>query len=218
MKTMFVRTYGCDYRCNWCDSAFTWDGSAKDKVRMLEPEEILAELLELAGDNFNCVTISGGNPALIGEGMGTFITALHERGITAAIETQGSRWQEWFYSVDVLTISPKPPSSGMTTDMDVLDSILQKLNDKGSSSHSLKVVVFDDKDYEYAKSIHQRYPNVPCYLQPGNDDVLEQGDISARLLERLEWLFNKAIADKEMNQVRVLPQLHALIWHNKRGK
>ena len=28
-KTMFVRTGGCDYRCSWCDSAFTWDGSQK---------------------------------------------------------------------------------------------------------------------------------------------------------------------------------------------
>lgn len=60
VKTMFVRTYGCDYRCRWCDSAFTWDGSAKDKVTMMEPQEILDGLLELAGENFNCVTISGG--------------------------------------------------------------------------------------------------------------------------------------------------------------
>lgn len=89
VKTMFVRTYGCDYRCGWCDSAFTWDGTAKNKVRMMEAEEIINELLALAGDNFDCVTISGGNPALIGEGMGTFISLLHERGIKAAIETQG---------------------------------------------------------------------------------------------------------------------------------
>ena len=24
-KTMFVRTAGCDYHCDWCDSAFTWE-------------------------------------------------------------------------------------------------------------------------------------------------------------------------------------------------
>lgn len=60
VKTMFVRTYGCDYRCGWCDSAFTWDGSAKDRVTMHTPQEILSGLLELAGENFNCVTISGG--------------------------------------------------------------------------------------------------------------------------------------------------------------
>ncbi|MEK3671145.1 7-carboxy-7-deazaguanine synthase QueE [Paenibacillus sp. FSL R10-2771] len=218
VKTMFVRTYGCDYRCGWCDSAFTWDGSAKDKVTLMEPQEILAGLLELAGDNFNCVTISGGNPALIGEAMGEFITLLHERGIQAAIETQGSRWQDWFSDVDVLTISPKPPSSGMKTDWDKLDEIMLRVDSSGKAAHSLKVVVFSQEDYEYARKVHFRYPEVPLFLQPGNENVTEEGDISGRLLGRLEWLFNLVIADLQMNKARVLPQLHALIWHNKRGK
>ncbi|MEK3715428.1 7-carboxy-7-deazaguanine synthase QueE [Paenibacillus sp. FSL R7-0333] len=218
VKTMFVRTYGCDYRCGWCDSAFTWDGSAKDKVTMLTPQEILAGLLELAGENFNCVTISGGNPALIGEAMGEFISLLHERGIQAAIETQGSRWQDWFHEVDVLTISPKPPSSGMQTDWDKLDEIMHRVADNGKAAHSLKVVVFNQEDYEYARKVRFRYPEVPLFLQPGNDNVTEEGDISGRLLGRLEWLFGQVIADPQMNRARVLPQLHALIWHNKRGK
>ncbi|MEK3877951.1 7-carboxy-7-deazaguanine synthase QueE [Paenibacillus sp. FSL M7-0420] len=218
VKTMFVRTYGCDYRCGWCDSAFTWDGSAKDKVTMLTPQEILSGLLELAGENFNCVTISGGNPALIGEAMGEFISLLHERGIQAAIETQGSRWQDWFHEVDVLTISPKPPSSGMQTDWDKLDEIMNRVADNGKAAHSLKVVVFNQEDYEYARKVHFRHPEVPLFLQPGNDNVTEEGDISGRLLGRLEWLFGLVIADPQMNRARVLPQLHALIWHNKRGK
>lgn len=218
VKTMFVRTYGCDYRCGWCDSAFTWDGSAKDKVTMLAPQEILDGLLELAGDNFNCVTISGGNPALIGEAMGELISLLHERGIQAAIETQGSRWQDWFYVVDVLTISPKPPSSGMQTNWDKLDEIMHRVADNGKAAHSLKVVIFNQEDYEYARKVHFRYPEVPLFLQPGNDNVTEEGDISGRLLGRLEWLFGQVIADPQMNRARVLPQLHALIWHNKRGK
>ncbi|AIQ47506.1 7-carboxy-7-deazaguanine synthase [Paenibacillus sp. FSL R7-0273] len=218
VKTMFVRTYGCDYRCGWCDSAFTWDGSAKDKVQLMEPEAILAELLALAGDNFDCVTISGGNPALIGEGMAAFVKLLHERGIQAAIETQGSRWQDWFYDIDVLTISPKPPSSGMPTDWGKLDDIIDKLQQAGKAAHSLKVVVFNEEDFAYAREVHRRYPEIPMFLQPGNEDVTEPGDISARLLGRLEWLFNLVIGDPAMNRVRVLPQLHALIWHNKRGK
>ncbi|MFC3749686.1 7-carboxy-7-deazaguanine synthase QueE [Paenibacillus sp. GCM10012306] len=218
VKTMFVRTYGCDYRCSWCDSAFTWDGSAKDKLRMLEPETIVEELMVLADGNFDSVTISGGNPALIGEGMKHFIDLLHRKGIQVAIETQGSRWQDWFYDVDVLTISPKPPSSGMKTDWDVLDRILGNMRNHERATHNLKVVVFGEEDLEYAKSVHRRYEDVQLFLQPGNEDVTEAGDISGRLLKRLEWLFNKVIADPALNRVRVLPQLHALIWHNKQGK
>ena len=40
-KTMFVRTAGCDYHCEWCDSAFTWDGSEKP-TRMTADEVIEA--------------------------------------------------------------------------------------------------------------------------------------------------------------------------------
>lgn len=64
-KTMFIRTAGCDYSCSWCDSSFTWDGSAKDSIRQMETDEIWKELKELGGDGFSFVTISGGNPALL---------------------------------------------------------------------------------------------------------------------------------------------------------
>jgi len=37
------------------------------------------------------------------------------------------------------------------------------------------------------------------------------------LLDSLEWLFDKIIGDPEMNNVRPLPQLHTLVWGNKRG-
>jgi 7-carboxy-7-deazaguanine synthase len=214
-KTMFVRTAGCDYRCVWCDSAFTWDGSAKSEMRLMEPAEIVDELLRMAEGNFSYVTISGGNPALIGSPMKTLIELLHEKGIKVGMETQGSVYQEWFSLLDQITVSPKPPSSHMTPDLDKLDRILQTLQpDKAS----LKVVVFDEDDFRFAKSIHRRYPRFAFYVQPGNDDVNEPGDISKRLLTRLEWLFEKVMGDPDMNEVKVLPQLHALVWHNKRGK
>jgi 7-carboxy-7-deazaguanine synthase len=215
VKTMFVRTYGCDYRCAWCDSAFTWDGSAKDQVRMLEASEIVSELAALAAGNFEWVTISGGNPALIGQPIQELADQLHQLGIKVAVETQGSKWQDWFRSVDVLTLSPKPPSSRMHTDWSVLDRIIEQMP---SGTSNLKVVVFDDEDYRYAKTVHRRYPDIPFFLQAGNSDVQEEGNISDRLLKKLNWLMDKVIADPDMNDARTLPQLHALVWHNKRGK
>ncbi|KQL54144.1 7-carboxy-7-deazaguanine synthase [Heyndrickxia shackletonii] len=213
-KTMFVRTAGCDFRCVWCDSAFTWDGSEKDNIRLLTPSEIFHELKQLGNQNFNHVTISGGNPALIGKPMMEFIELLHEHDIKVGLETQGSRWQDWFRSVDDLTISPKPPSSGMNTDFDVLDSIIENLAGKRIS---LKVVVFNDEDFDYARMVHKRYDAIDFYLSVGNKDPYESGDISSRLLMSLDWLWSKVMEDPEMNGVRALPQLHALVWANKRG-
>ncbi len=67
--------------------------------------------------------------------------------------------------IDDLTISPKPPSSTMTPDLKKLDEVITQCV---PSSLNLKVVVFDDKDYDFAKMIHHRYPDIPFYLQVGN--------------------------------------------------
>jgi len=217
-KTMFVRTAGCDYSCSWCDSAFTWDGSAKNNIVMLTANEIFAQLIDIGGENFNHVTISGGNPALIAA-IDDLIYLLHDHNIRVALETQGSKWQDWFLHIDDLTLSPKPPSSGMTTDFKILDDILTRLKDAVRNDYSIKIVIFDEIDFEYATTVYKRYPNVPLYLQVGNEDIHSTDDqqLAQDLLRKYEWLIDKTIQSKEMNSVRVLPQLHTLVWGNKRG-
>lgn len=218
-KTMFIRTAGCDYACSWCDSAFTWDGSAKDDIRQMAPEQILAALVEAGGARFSHVTVSGGNPALYPQ-IGELVRLLHENRIDVALETQGSRWQDWFIEIDDLTLSPKPPSSNMQVDMGKLDAIVARLIDAGRNAHvSQKVVIFDEADYAFAKELAKRYPEIRMYLQVGNPDVETSDDEKLRndLLSRYETLIDRVMADDEMNAVRVLPQLHTLLWGNMRG-
>lgn len=218
-KTMFVRTAGCDYSCSWCDSAFTWDGTGKEFVKQMEPEEIWEELTTLGGDGFSLVTISGGNPALL-KHLGALIDFLKQKEIDVCLETQGSKWQDWFCDIDQLTLSPKPPSSGMVTDFLVLDRIVEQLMCSDRLAHtSLKIVVFDDCDYDYAKVVHARYPELPFYLQVGNDDNQTTDDhkLLEQLIAKYEWLVEKAMADHDLKNVRVLPQLHTYLWGNKRG-
>jgi len=217
-KTMFVRTAGCDYRCRWCDSAFTWDGSARDEIRQMTAEEIWQELYSLGQNRFSHVTLSGGNPALLAS-LGSLVRLLREKGIRTAVETQGSRWQDWLAEIDDVTLSPKPPSSGMQTDWQVLDEIVRRLSERKHTGTSLKVVVFDEADFAYARQVHLRYPALPFFLQPGNSD-LDLADTEAlrsKLLQSLAWLIEKAVDDPVMNDARILPQLHALVWGNKRG-
>jgi 7-carboxy-7-deazaguanine synthase len=218
-KTMFVRTAGCDYSCSWCDSAFTWDGSAKEDIRLLTAEEIWKELRTLGSDNFSFITISGGNPALL-KNLDTLIDLLKEKQIKIGIETQGSKWQDWFLNVDELTISPKPPSSNMKTNFEILDMIFSNLKENQFENNvSLKVVIFDQIDLEYAKMVHKKYDDIPFYLQVGNDDItnFNNNELIKKLLLKYEWLVNCVVSDHQLNKVKVLPQLHALLWGNKRG-
>ena len=214
-KTMFVRTSGCDYSCSWCDSAFTWDGSGKKDIRMMEASEVWKELVRVGGDHFSFVTISGGNPALLKD-LDALIAILKKNHIKVALETQGSRWQDWFLDIDELTISPKPPSSGMVTDFAVLDLIIDKVREQ---KVSLKVVVFDDLDFVYAKKVHARYPEIPFFMQVGNDDTGTTDDqaLVQHLLDKYTLLIDKVMIDSTLNDVRVLPQLHTFLWGNKRG-
>jgi 7-carboxy-7-deazaguanine synthase len=218
-KTMFVRTAGCDYSCSWCDSSFTWDGTGKKDIRMMDAIEIWEELKRLGGNSFSYVTLSGGNPALL-KNLNAFIQVLKENQIKICLETQGSIWQDWFGEIDELTISPKPPSSNMITDFSILDSIIARLRENDSKQHiSLKVVVFNDLDYEYAKNVYLRYPNISFFLQVGNDRTTEINDFELfkHLIQKYQWLIDKTMLDEDFTNVKVLPQLHTFVWGNKRG-
>lgn len=214
-KTMFVRTAGCDYRCDWCDSSFTWDGSAKDEIRMMTADEVYEELKKVGGDYFNHVTISGGNPALI-KAIQDLVDLFQEKGIYTALETQGSKYQPWMRQIDDLTISPKPPSSMMKPNLPLLDEVIEQCV---HDTLNLKVVIFEEADFDFAKMIHHRYPSIPFYLQVGNP-YLEGEHVdnhTEKLLSLYEDLVDHVMKSSEMNDVYVLPQLHTLLWSNTKG-
>ena len=207
LKTMFLRLAGCDYSCSWCDSKYTWQKGAMAPITWLEPEAIRSQVEELGG-NCRQLSISGGNPAL--HDLNDLITTMQRApGYWINVETQGSLAPDWFGRVDSVTVSPKGPSSGMATDWEALAASIDR-----SRAPTLKVVVFDAADYEYAATVHGRFPEVPLYLQVGNN---VGSDDSTGLLQRLHWLAERVIGDERLSDVRVLPQMHVLLWGNKRG-
>lgn len=211
--TVFVRTGGCDYRCHWCDSKFAVLPKYRDDWRRMPHEEVFAEVKGLSPEPI-LVTLSGGNPAL--QPLGALIRLGNAEGYRFAIETQGTVARDWFRDLEHLTLSPKPPSSGMQTDWEKLARCAAA---GGSTTQTiLKVVIFDDLDYAYAREAAGCLPELPIYLQVGNDRLPEDGtelDLR-RLLGRYEWLVSKVVADS-WNDATVLPQLHTLVWGNKRG-
>ncbi|HEY0123415.1 MAG TPA: 7-carboxy-7-deazaguanine synthase QueE [Rhizobium sp.] len=217
LPTVFVRTGGCDYRCSWCDTLHAVDSDYRDQWSPMSVDEIWLEVTRLSGGRPLTISLSGGNPAI--QPLGPLIARGHGEGYRFALETQGSLARDWFADLDVLVLSPKPPSSGMVTDWAVFGDCLRLAADRPQIA--LKIVVFDDLDYAYARDAAARYPHLPVYLQPGNhtppppdaDDAMIDID---GIVDRMRWLVDKVTADRWF-EARVLPQLHVLLWGNKRG-
>ncbi|MBB3570232.1 MULTISPECIES: 7-carboxy-7-deazaguanine synthase QueE [Rhizobium] len=217
LPTIFVRTGGCDYRCSWCDTLHAVDSDYRDQWRPMSVDEIWQEVTRLSGGKSLTISLSGGNPAI--QPLGPLIACGHAEGYRFALETQGSLAREWFAELDVLVLSPKPPSSGMATDWIAFDDCLRMAGD--GPQIALKIVIFDDLDYEYARDAAARYPQLPVYLQPGNhtpppadaEDAIVDID---GIVERMRWLVEKVSNDRWF-EARVLPQLHVIIWGNRRG-
>ncbi|MCC7305665.1 MAG: 7-carboxy-7-deazaguanine synthase QueE [Alphaproteobacteria bacterium] len=210
--TVFVRTGGCDYRCSWCDTLHAVDSKYRNDWKPMSAEEIFAKIKKLSGNKPLMISLSGGNPAI--QPLGDLIMLGKKEGYGFALETQGSIPQDWFADLDVLTLSPKPPSSGTTTDWNKLDECV-KVTGKNTQT-ALKIVIFDDQDYAYAKIVAEKYPQLPLYLQPGNPAPPPAAVNNAMLAERLRWLAEKVTSDQWFNAT-VLPQLHVMIWGNQRG-
>ena len=217
--TVFVRTGGCDYRCSWCDTLYAVLPEYRDEWTPMTPGAILARVDELTGGKPVLVSLSGGNPAL--QPLAPLIALGRESGHSFALETQGSISQPWFAKLDWLILSPKPPSAGVTVDRDAFEACLKAA--RGQPCCVLKIVIFDDADYGYAKALAACYPTLPVYLQVGNPAPLaavrgvlpEEADIET-LLDRFRWLAGRVTADRWF-AATVLPQLHVLAWGNKRS-
>ncbi|WP_113913105.1 7-carboxy-7-deazaguanine synthase QueE [Roseovarius dicentrarchi] len=216
VPTVFVRTGGCDYRCVWCDSLHAVDSDYRRDWAPMSAGAVMDEVRRLSGGQPLTVTLSGGNPAI--QPLGDLIALGRAEGYGFAMETQGSVARDWFAQLEMLVLSPKPPSSEMQTDW----ALLQDCIDAARGAPTvLKIVVFDEADFAYARDVAARHPELPVYLQPGNhtpppadqaDAVVDLAGIECRM----RWLVDRVIAD-HWHAARVLPQLHVMLWGNKRG-
>jgi 7-carboxy-7-deazaguanine synthase len=211
--TVFIRAGGCDYRCSWCDSLHAVESRYRHTWAPMSPDAIWTEVLRLSGSQPLTVSISGGNPAI--QDFAPVIERGRAMGYRFACETQGSVARPWFSALDTLVLSPKPPSSGETVDWEAFAACVAAGAQAGQTV--MKIVVFDRTDYDWAKTAHARHPDLPLYLQPGNPEVDPDRPVDLQALaDRLGWLTETAMADGWFAP-RILPQLHVLIWGNKRG-
>lgn len=220
----FIRFGGCDYRCSWCDSMHAVDPGEVRKAPLLDPYEILERLENLPG-SADWVILSGGNPAL--HDLGLLCSLLRERSFKVQVETQGSIWAPWLLETDLVVVSPKPPSSGMSPRLERLSSFFRNLPTVDTRL-ALKFVVFGPQDLEFARDIlhefdyldssgpdEHRREVLPVFFSAGTD--VDSFSVQG-VLERTRWLAETVSHDHELYIGRVLPQLHALLWGQEKGR
>jgi len=198
----FIRFQGCNLRCSWCDTIYSWDKESTSEI--LNTEEIYNYIKENGVTN---VTLTGGEP-LIQENIDELLEILNSNdSLKIHIETNGAVDIEPFkkrhngnnisYIVDY-----KLPSSNMTNKMN-LNNL--KVVDNGDV---YKFVVGSTNDLQMAYELISKYElTSKClvYLSPvsGNIDMEE-------IVEFMK--------DKKLNKVRLQAQLHKIIWDkNARG-
>ncbi|MGC8514669.1 MAG: 7-carboxy-7-deazaguanine synthase QueE [Thermoplasmata archaeon] len=181
----FIRTNRCNLRCRWCDSAYTFYGGHE------VPLDDLIEKVKLSGLDWVCFT--GGEPLLQREAL-DFVREVCDSGKSVLIETSGSLPVKPYTAIKnaFIDMDIKTPSSG--EDASLYQDNLYALR----RQDYVKFVIADEVDYEFAKSWIPKLPGpMQIVFQPvwGKD---------------LKWLAEKVLADNL--PVRVLTQLHKLIW------
>lgn len=184
----------------------------------------------------NWVTFSGGNPAI--HDLSELTRLLQRNRMRINVETQGTKFNDYLRQVDNVTISPKGPGMGEVHDHRVFELFLEQLDHGeryilGQQSRCYKIVVFDERDLQFAREMFDyladRYGyddfDSIFYLSLGNvnppDYTSESGgapfDPDAQLAQ-YRLLQEEICRDPVLSKVRFLPQWHAFVWGNEKGK
>src|SRR3954454_9306873 len=85
LPCVFVRLTGCNLRCTWCDSEYSFYGGKK-----MSQDEVLGEIARLS-PNGGLVEITGGEPMLQEREAVPLMQRLLDKGYTVLLETSGER-------------------------------------------------------------------------------------------------------------------------------
>lgn len=141
----FIRTVGCNLRCKFCDSQYTW--AKEDSSKEMTIEEIVNKCIELGCKN---ITFTGGEP-LIQKDSDRLIYELSKVGFDVSIETDGAidfTERDWFkYDIPNVWVCAdyKCYASDMTNKMLPIEKFA-----KLRSYDVLKFVVGSKEDLELA--------------------------------------------------------------------
>lgn len=186
LPCVFVRLAGCNLRCTWCDSAWTFTGGTHRSI-----DDVVEEA---CGFGIDLVEVTGGEPLVHKQAI-PLMERLVARGKTVLLETSGSR--------DIGPVPPevhvildlKPPDSGEVASN--LWSNIPKLRQKDE----VKVVIASRRDYEWAREAvraHGLIDRCAVLFSPAFG-LVDPKDI-------VDWILADGL------RVRFQLQLHKFVW------
>lgn len=160
----FIRLYGCDVGCSWCDVKESWKVSAD---RFVPVEEIADKIPQ----GVERVVITGGEPLVWN--LHPLIGFIHQRNIKVHLETSGIHAVP--HNIDWVCLSPK------RNKLPIQNAYRQV--------HELKVIIAETSDFDFARSQSLKVPAETFrYLQPEwnrSDQVIS--DVVAFIKRNPEW-------------------------------
>jgi len=197
LPCIFVRLAGCNLRCTWCDSEYTFSGGKK-----MSDDEVMAEVRTLAP--VKLVEITGGEPLLQEKALIPFIERLLADGYEVLLETSGERPLDKVPRRVHRIVDVKCPASGEAGKfrMENLSAL--------TSGDELKFVLADRGDYEFARDFIQQYPTpAQVLLSPAfRKDARGRGggNFSLEPQELVRWMLADGL------NARLSLQVHKFIW------
>ena len=202
LACVFVRLTGCNLRCSWCDSEYTFQGGRKMAI-----EEVLREVLRL-NPNGGLVEITGGEPMLQEREVVPLMQRLLDDGHKVLLETSGERPLERVQAGVIKIVDVKCPDSGEggTFCMENLATL--------SAHDEIKFVLSSRADYEFAREFAKRHDlaervTAVLFSPAFRKNATGARDSSHCLLdpqELAEWM----LADNVPGRLGL--QLHKFIW------
>jgi 7-carboxy-7-deazaguanine synthase len=201
LPCIFVRLAGCNLRCNWCDSEYTFSGGKKMSL-----EEVEAEVLKLAP--VKMVEITGGEPMLQEKELLPLMHRLLAGGYQLLLETSGERPLAAVPKSVHKIVDVKCPGSGEGGSFN-LDN-LQVL----TSADEVKFVIADRADYEFARDFTREHAldsrvSAVLFSPAFRKDASPARDAANCALDPrqlVEWILADGL------NVRLGLQIHKFIW------
>jgi 7-carboxy-7-deazaguanine synthase len=211
VSSTFVRFFACNLRCSWCDTKFSWSLREGGSYRPMTPQEVLAAV---EAQSANHVVLTGGEPCLQRE-LPLLAQLLARAGFHVTVETAATIFPAAAVPhVQLWSLSPKLPSAGAGY---LRHPIIERfLTEVPRGRMQWKFVVRDDTDEQALRSLLEQYPSfrvdrLPLILQPEAESAAAGYPAALEaLVERTRDPFWAGY------HVRVLPQMHFLIWGNRR--